>query len=297
MNYRVRFSPRHFAIALMLILALLLQAAAYFVFRNEVRRPMPSQDRATMEPPPILDEPVLPGLSQRLVIDVEAYAPIVENNLFSSGRQAWSPPLAETPSPPPPLSAPQPRAPNVRLYGTQVTAQDKIGLFFFGDFSGNNKHRILREGERVWDGEEREGGRSFLVERIEPDMAVLLDTAGRSLEVGLYDHHRIASRGNSVPAPVRQGPQIIMSSPARPPETVGAPSRIAPDGVGEQSGDSPAQGQEELVPELSRQENDHGAPAPLIPVQNHDEMEQLVEEGKMRKIMTPFGPIYRPIPQ
>lgn len=299
MSYLSRLSPRHLAITFMLIPGLLLLVAAYFVFRSETRQPMLSQDHAALETPPILDEHVQQALLRRLAIDVETYAPIVEDNLFSSERQAWSPPLAEDPAPSPQPSAPLPRTSNIRLYGTQVAAQEKIGLFFFGDFAGNNKHRILREGEHVWDGDENGGGQSFQVVRVEPDMAVLLDPAGRSFEIGLYDHRRSASRGGG--ASVQQGPQIIMSTPARPREPdADAPSSSPDSSEGNdrgQSGDGPAEGHEGMAQDPSSQETDQGAPPPLIPIQNHDEMEQLVEEGKMRKIMTPFGPIYRPIPQ
>ncbi|WP_459939103.1 hypothetical protein [Desulfonatronum parangueonense] len=266
----------------MLFAAVLFLAIAFFVFQAENRRPVPGHFHGGSELPPIMDQKVEQLLSRNGMVDMERYVPIVADNLFSPERRPWTPPLTVG-APPPPPSTPPLRTSNIRLYGTQVSSQNRVGIFYFGDLSGNNKHRLLREGERVWDGEAGDGP-SFEVVSIEKENAILVDTSGRSFEISLYDHHRVAARRDGELPPGQQGPTIISSPSARHKDQAGivSPSTFQGD-RSTSEGDSSAEPQD--------------APPPLIPIQNHEEMEQLVEEGKMRKIMTPFGPIYRPIPQ
>lgn len=290
--------PRLLTAGAMMVLAVLFLITGFFAFRAESRNSLPSQRQALPETP-LLAEGFEGFLTRNSGGAVDAFMPIVEDNLFSPDRRPWVPPLSATPSPPPPVAPPPPRVSNIRLYGTQVTTQEKIGLFYFGDLPGRNKHRMLREGEFVWDGEEAEGRQVFQVVTIERSKATLVDSAGRSFDIGLFDHSHGPARGDTPPLFTQQGPTIITSVPARPREPASAPhatpalSTDSPTEPGERPLEGTGGGRVEPPP-LETEQSSH---PPLIPIQNHEEMEQLVEEGKMRKIMTPFGPIYRPIPQ
>lgn len=288
-----RFTPRHYTIAGLLTAAFVLLGVAFFVFQTESAQSLPSREQREQQAPRLLDASVVNFLSRSRNIDAAAYMPIVEKNLFSPQRQPWASPLPEDAQALSPSPTPfSPRAADIRLYGTHVTDQDRIGLFYFPDLGGKNKHRLLRESEFVRHGENEEGAHVYEVVRIERDRAALQDVAGRLLEIGLYDHQRVAARVDGRLPATRQGPTIITSLPAQSRDSSAPRHDLAPSDASPAREENSTNRQESLVSDTEQSE-----PPPLIPIQNHEEMEQLVEDGKMRKIMTPFGPIYRPITQ
>lgn len=189
----------------------------------------------------------------------EEVAVIVEKNVFSPRRAAWAPPPPPEPKPEEP-EAPKPPPPpakrdGVELRGTAMVAGERTAMVHFRPFNPPET-LILREGAVA---KPKSGpGPEFTMVRIESDKVIMTDAAGAEFQVGLYDHSR----------------QVASQAPAQPQAVVSttAPAASAP--TSSVVGEAP---KKELSPAEVQQERN----------------EQLVKEGKMRKINTPFGPVYR----
>lgn len=194
------------------------------------------------------------------------YQPISDKNLFSPDRKPWTPPApppkpAEEPiaeEPPPP--APPPGDPRIRLYGTTITDNRRTALLYFDRFTSKQKHRLLEVGETARDEGERGERYFFVLQSIEQDKAVLEDADGWEHVVGLFDHERRA------PAPE---PTPAATTPERAPTAGNEDQGVAPTG-------EPIRRMEDIPESL-------------------EEREQLAEEGRLRRLSTPFGPVFRPI--
>ena len=197
------------------------------------------------------------------------FQPVSDKNLFSPDRKPWAPPppppkpkkepKAEEPPPPPP---PPPGDPRIRLYGTTLTDTRQAALLYFERFSSKQKHRLLDVGDTARDDGERGDRNFFVLKSIEHDKAVLEDADGWEHVVGLFDHERRAPAPIPTPTPV-----------------AAAPSRT--DAAEQEDQDSPEQGEP-----IRRMED--------IP-ESLEEREQLAKEGRLRRISTPFGPVFRPV--
>ncbi|WP_045221780.1 hypothetical protein [Desulfonatronum thioautotrophicum] len=190
------------------------------------------------------------------------YAAVTERNLFSPERRPWAPPpdvsREAVASPPPPIL----ENPRVRLYGTTITPVRRSALLYFESFSSQRKHRILEVGETARDEGDRGDSAYFVLVRLDADSAVLEDPHGREHVIGLYEHPRVPPPRPSSPGPARDAtPAPVASSPA---ETEASMS---------------------LEP-IRRMED--------IP-ESLEEREQLAREGRLNRISTPFGPVFRPI--
>lgn len=188
----------------------------------------------------------------------EETAVIVERNVFSPRRTAWAPP------PPPPevktteTAAPAPPPPppkrdGVELRGTAAVGDTRTAMVHFRPFNPPET-LLLREGDTAKPS--KADGPVFTVVRIEPDRVLMKDAAGAEFQVGLYDHSRQVAQ-----APAQ--PQAVVNTEAAAPAAAPA-SAVA--------GEAPRK----ETPDAIQERN-----------------EQLVREGKMRKIQTPFGPVYR----
>lgn len=190
----------------------------------------------------------------------EEVAIVVEKNVFSPRRTAWAPP------PPPETKPEEPEAPasplpppkrdGVELRGTAMMADVRTAIIHFRLFNPPET-LLLREGTVA---KPKQGeGPEFVVERIEANKVIMKDSAGAKFQVGLYDH----ARQTEAPQAPAQSQAVVSTAPA-------AASAPASSVVGE-------------APK--------GEPSPAAVQQERNE--QLVKEGKMRKINTPFGPVYR----
>jgi len=114
---------------------------------------------------------------------------IAQKNLFSQDRRAWKPP--------PPQrdleddrDAAQARATDpksFRLYGVTFSQNEKIALVYYDQLSGNNKHRLVREGDAVYS--ERDGRIAYKVLSIYQDK-VTLEAGNDSFQISLFGHER-----------------------------------------------------------------------------------------------------------
>ncbi len=188
------------------------------------------------------------------------YGIVTEKNLFSPNRRAWAPPpqVAEDASQGEnQAQALTPEALGIRLYGTTIGLGQKTALLYFERFVSKQKHRILGEGETARDEGERGESVYFILKGLEQDAVVLEDAQGREHPIGLYEHPR--TEPVAAPGP-RQG--AGMNGPA-----------FAP---------VPGDGNEPIL----RMED--------IP-ESLEERERLAAEGRLRRISTPAGPVFRPV--
>ena len=127
---------------------------------------------------------------------------------------------------------------------------------------------LLAEGAVAQEKDVQDGPK-YTVLGIKSESVRLKDNAGREFLVGLYDHGREAPRQATPQASVEVAPATSEAKPAASQE---ASSAVV---VGGQGGASASSGQG------------------TTKAQQQQKNEQLVKEGKMTKISTPFGPVYR----
>lgn len=245
---------------------------------------------------------------------------VAQQNLFSPDREAWTPPPANDQEEARPARTQRVNPKEFKLYGVTFAGEEKMALIHYQRLPESSRNRLVAEGETIY--QERNGGEAvFRVASIGVE-SVTLEANGDSFEVGLFSHERqvvqssgedrisIAIGGTSQPVEPTQAsapgqPETRPASEhseARPSEpgsghveagTEGPAVTDTPDSEGtdqEASGDQPqARGLPELLQKM-REGASQGGQA-----QDSGDMETRVQEGTMRKIDTPFGPIYRPV--
>ena len=246
---------------------------------------------------------------------------IARKNLFTPDREAWQPPPPSDDEEEETFSASRLDSGDFRLHGITFRGDEKKALIYSRKFPDQNKHRLVSEGETVED----EGREIFTVAAIDSDF-VTLESGGESLRIGLYDHERssvevTAQPGRSIVIGGRDETTKVASREEQ--EAGGQDSRASsrspdepeppPDGAGRDDGADREEAEED-----AQQESARGGLAELVdrmreargrnggegseqpsPEQGQDDrdMERRVEEGEMRRVDTPFGPVYRPVQQ
>jgi hypothetical protein len=209
------------------------------------------------------------------------YTDISERNMFSPERRPWAPPPTEPPrdssaeAEMSALSGPS----GIRLYGTTISDEQKQALLYFERFSSRQKHRLATEGEIVRDEGERGETVYYQVVSVGRDRVELQDARGNDITVGLYDHQKTELPPSQPPPAVITQPRPTAQLQGQPqseqqPQTSPEGATVAPDVPN--SGLEPIRRMEDM-PEST------------------EEREQLVREGRLRRIDTPFGPVYRPV--
>lgn len=214
-------------------------------------------------------------LFERRVPAREQFAVIADKNVFSPLRRAWAPPppppepepdVEREPEPEP--QKPLPKRGDIELRGTAVMDKERMAILRFKNFRAGQT-MFLAEGAIAQE-EDVKDGPKFTITRIEAESVRLKDGSGQEFAVGLYDHVREAPRSVSSEVSVEVAP---VAAPQGAAVTESGSSAVI---VGEGSGG----GSNGNSPETRMQ-------------RQQEKNEQLVKEGKMRKISTPFGPVYR----
>lgn len=201
------------------------------------------------------------------------YASISEQNMFSPERRPWSPPPpAQTPSPTTEPERPSPVAPGgIRLYGTTISTEKKLALLYFERFTSRQKHFLAREGDIVRDEGERGETVYYQIVSVAQDRVELLDAQGNNVTIGLYDHQRTDSSPGLPP------PNIVMQQRQSQGQRQPGPGQASPV---VQPTTPEAAGLQQSLSDLP---------------DSMEERERLAREGRLRRIDTPFGPVYRPV--
>ena len=242
----------------------------------------------------------------------EGFEVVAEKNLFSPDRRAWQPP--------PPRDDQEEQVParaqrvnprEFRLYGVTFSGDEKMALVYYQRLPENARNRLVSEGETVY--HERDGGTEvFRVASIGTE-AVTLEANGDSFEVGLFSHERqkiqtgaedrisVVIGGTSDPVsvssqtapPGASAPGKPSPSPA-PGKSLQHPQDSGAETPDEDSTDRPQPGSLPELLQRMRESAGQGGEHPGSQTRVQ-EMEVKVQEGTMRRIDTPFGPIYRPV--
>lgn len=212
-------------------------------------------------------------LFERRVPPKEEFALIEEKNVFSPLRKAWTappPPVLETETEPEEELTPEetlPKRDDIELRGTAMVGEERKAILKFKSFR-SGATLLLTEGAVAQDKEAKDGPK-FTVLHIKAESVRLKDGAGKEFLVGLYDHDRETPH-----TPVTQTTMEVEPVPtaqAAPAVDSSASSAVVVGGTStnnQQSAETRIQ-------------------------QQREKNEQLVKEGKMKKISTPFGPVYR----
>lgn len=195
--------------------------------------------------------------------DQDQFAVIRDRNAFSPSRKAWVEAAkgAHNSSGGQKSSAVQG---DVRLLGIALMGGDRKVILNIG-LSGRSFTKFYGEGDAVT-GPEESSGPMFKVLEIGERFVRMEDSAGEEFTVSLFDHER-------------EGEEVIDESIY----TTPTPMVIVGDTV---PGDS-----EDASVEDGDKDGKQGSE--YVSEEEETRNEQLVREGKLKKIETPFGPVYR----
>ena len=210
------------------------------------------------------------------------YSIIAEQNLFSPDREPWTPPQLQ-PDPPQEEEAPPPPPANrndVALHGTYLSGGEKRAILSFRHFRSAPKSRILTEGQEARD-EDGNARISYTVKEIHEDRVELEDSRQQTFSVGLFDNKQASPQTTQQKTTI-EVEQGITAGP------VASASASTGDG-----------GSPSASPSSSQKGGQGGANGALstadVNRMDQEDKDRLVKEGKLRKINTPFGNVYKPV--
>ncbi len=197
---------------------------------------------------------------------------IVDKNLFSPDREAWKAPLTvdDPQDTPPTATRSRIRPQEVQLHGVINSQGQKMALINHQKLPEQSRSRLVSEGETVY--LNRKGDdEKFEIIAIERE-SITVSAGGDTFQVGLYSHRR----------------QELAAS------TVMDAEKIKPEQMAD---DTSRQTQEEALPKFMQRMREGASGEQAGQPGSTQDLERQVEEGTMRRVDTPFGPLYRPIRQ
>ncbi len=246
----------------------------------------------------------------------EDYEVIASKNLFSSNREAWTPPETKEDNDPEPdqnrrKSGIDQKA--VKLYGTTLNQEQRLALIYYQGWPENERHRLLREGETAY--QEAKGEELFLVTQVDKDSVTLEDNTGETFTVSLFGHERQQAKSKpSQEASIIVGGKEVKTASVQE-DAQGSKQEQAREGATDdaqpetESGEGSEVTEEEEQLEAEQEASGDGqAPRSLqdvlerlrggsggqaAPGPDSEPAGQPDGEDK-RRIETPFGPVYRP---
>ena len=240
---------------------------------------------------------------------------IAENNLFSPDRKAWKPsPENEQNEEPATVKRAGIDPDRLKLYGITRSEDRKMALVHYPSPRDKTGNLFISEGESV---HLNHGGKeeAFRVVAISRE-SITVESAGDTFEVGLFSRQRqekgasgadrmsVVIGGTAEPVQIASLDQNLVSQAhsniSRPTErkhrdtsssgtvvTSPAQSSLQP-GAEQLTDESSRQPEKQSLEEGgSREQEEHSGSA--------EDLERQVAQGTMRRVDTPFGPIYRPV--
>jgi hypothetical protein len=247
---------------------------------------------------------------------------IAQNNLFSPDRKAWEPsPENEQNDEPATVKRAGIDPDKLKLYGITRSQDRKMALVHYPSARDTTGNLFISEGESV---HLNHGGKeeAFRVVAISKE-SITVESAGDSFQIGLFSHQRqekvasgtdrmsVVIGGTSEPVQIASLDQNLVAqahSNIKTPtqrkhldtsssgivETSPAQSSLQPGAdqlTDESSGQPKKVSLDEFIQHLkeggSREQEEHSGLA--------EDLERQVAQGTMRRVDTPFGPIYRPV--
>ena len=190
---------------------------------------------------------------------------IADKNLFSQEREEWVNPVTEQQAEHPSKV----KRTDVVLYGIYRSGGESIAILGLPRIAENNKKFLLTAGDKA----DSQPGRppfSYTLVSIEEEGVTVRDHNGAVFSVGLYDHQRSPSLPRAAIPPGGSGVKVVTTKPS--PNANKGGGVVRPD-----SGKTP-----------------NGITKP-VNAMSKAEKEAMVKQGKLKKVSTPFGTLYRPI--
>lgn len=265
---KFNYGIRHYIAAGLLVLAGVAVAFSWQEFSQESQVSLSTPSPAEPKQAALIEKEVASRLARSKAVGAR-YRIIEEKNLFSEDREPWrkpppppKKPEKKKPKPPPPPPPPPPPG-TVIYYGSFVSEGERYAIVRFpkmpsGEYA--RKELVMKEGETAWEIKRPEGGQYYTLVSVTRRYLEVRDNKGRQYRVGLFDHNR---------------PQVASTTPNK----VSITTTAAKD---KPAASTSSGGSASKAPDSSN-------------ALSKDDKEKLVEQGLMKKIITPFGPVYRPI--
>ena len=316
-----RISGPHFFLTLIFILlGVLMLILSVRGYKDYSQRDIEADDLAYNDSPRVTFQELEMMFGLSLDSAGTDYQVVAQKNLFSPEREAWqAPERQEEEVDTRPARSPRVNPQDFKLYGITRFQDERKALVYYQHSSQDNKHSLLREGESAQFG--TDDHEAFQVEKIDQE-SVSIKVGQDIFEVSLYGHERKVSQGpdthfssivvggrpsdaglqaeahpesgpDSAEGGSRDGPgsEASGSPPPSPQEGPGEDSREQSEGDGAQPG-----GLADLLQRMRDGAGQGGQSGPQDQgASRNEEMESRVQEGTMRRIDTPFGPVYRPV--
>jgi hypothetical protein len=244
---------------------------------------------------------------------VDSFEVVAQKNLFSPDREAWEPPpLRDGQEQTAPVRSRRVSAGDFRLYGITFFKDEKMALIYDQRLPENSRNRLVLEGETVYhelDG----GGEAYRVVSIGAD-SVTLEAAGDLFEIWLFSHERQGpeltesgnisvvlggmdkTRADSIESITQEDSGVGRIQPVDALAGSDPGNEHEDSGSGQFSGEQPeeSEGLNSMTEILQKAGQESDLTSQDSPGSSQ-EMDRQVEEGTMRRVDTPFGPVYRPV--
>jgi hypothetical protein len=248
---------------------------------------------------------------------------VVRRNLFSPDREAWDPPLIseelQKETGPARKSPIGPR--EFKLHGVINRQNQKMALIYYSGLPGQSRNRLVNEGETIYlDRNQRDD--AFKIIAIENE-SVTVSSGEDTFKVGLYSHERqhtassepysisVVIGGTAEPVNALPGKRPLLSKSLSgqdmAPQELSAitpfsePLQSVPDSdnektlTGGDAADPYHEAEQESTPRFLQRMKENATTEKKEHSVSIEDLERQVQEGTMRKVDTPFGPLFRPI--
>jgi|GEM_PF-1598671 len=248
---------------------------------------------------------------------------VVRRNLFSPDREAWDPPLIsgelqkET--------GPDRKSPigpkEFKLHGVINRQNQKMALIYYSGLPEQSRNRLVNEGETIYlDRNQKDD--AFKIIAIENE-SVTVSSGEDTFKVGLYSHERqhtessepyrisvviggTADRVNVLPQKRPLSGDSLSGQDMAPQELsaitpFSEPPQAVPDSGNEimltdgDAADPYHETEQESTPRFLQRMKENATTEKKEHSVSIEDLERQVHEGTMRRVDTPFGPLFRPI--
>jgi hypothetical protein len=248
---------------------------------------------------------------------------VVRRNLFSPDREAWDPPLIsgelQTATGPDRKSPIGPK--EFKLHGVINRQNQRMALIYYSGLPEQSRNRLVNEGETIYlDRNQRDD--AFKIIAIDNE-SVTVSSLEDTFKVGLYSHERqhtessepdrisvviggtadpvkalpqkrqpvkeslsgqdMAQQELSAMVPFSESPQTVSDSDPEKPLTDG------------DAADPYHETEQESTPRFLQRMKENATTGKKEDSVSMKDLERQVQEGTMRRVDTPFGPLFRPI--
>lgn len=256
-------------------------------------------------------------------IKTDDFDVVVRRNLFSPDRETWNPPLIneelqkETGADRKSLIGPK----EFKLHGVINRQNQKMALIYYSGLPEQSGNRLVSEGETVYL-DRNQLDDAFKIIAIESESVTVL-SGEDTFKVGLYSHERqnmetsephrmsVVIGGTADPVNILPQKRSLLGDSLSKPDmksqelSVNVPSSepLEPDHASDtvkslntgDAADPYHETEQESTPKFLQRMKENATREKKEHSVSIEDLEKQVEEGTMRRVDTPFGPLFRPI--